>query len=385
MKSYSQPLIFFLFLIFSLCLGPLLPLEIKSYFYAYSLVIKDVLICVLPIIIFCLIFTSISSLGSKALKYVLLILPLVCISNFFNTLISYGCADIIVNFNILNTVEIPTNNTNTLTPAFELNITSILSNNIALIGGLISGLIIGIFTPKYVDKLCTFFNKITNLFFKCLIPILPIFIAGTALKLQHDGILTNICKSYLPILLIFIACSYCYVLLQFLVLSKFNIKRTYTYIGNLMPAAITAFGSMSSAAALPCSITAAKKNLDKQENANIIVPSIVNIHLVGDCFFIPIMALCVLTSFGMPFPSFAHYVIFAVHFVLAKFSVAAVPGGGVFVMFPVMQQYLNMSSDMLAIVTTLYVLFDPIITVCNVCGNGSLAIIFDKLTKIFKN
>ena len=214
---------------------------------------------------------------------------------------------------------------------------------------------------------------------------MPIFISGTALKLQHDGILVEICQKYLPILLVFVISACGWILLQFLVLSKFNISQFSFYIRNLIPAVVTAFGSMSSAAALPLSISAAEKNLANKGNASIIVPSSVNIHLVGDCLFIPMVALSVLTSFGNTFPSIALYLTFTLGFVLAKFSVAAVPGGGVLVMLPIMQEYLHMSPEMLGIVTALYILFDPIITTCNVLGNGALALVFDNITKTFKN
>jgi Na+/H+-dicarboxylate symporter len=213
---------------------------------------------------------------------------------------------------------------------------------------------------------------------------MPIFVAGTALKLQYDGVLKSICEQYLPVLFAFVMSAYGIVSFQFISLAKFKFSKAFFYAQNIFPAIITAFSSMSSAAALPLSIKAAEKNVSEKSNAGIIVPQTVNIHLVGDCLFIPMIAIAVMTSFGMDMPSISQYVIFAIHFVLAKFAVAAVPGGGVLVMLPVMQKYLNLSSDMLALVTALYILFDPLITTCNVCGNGAMAIIFDKIVKTRK-
>ena len=92
------------------------------------------------------------------------------------------------------------------------------------------------------------------------------------------------------------------------------------------------------------------------------------------------VAIAAIKAFGIPFPEFSQYIIFSLHFVLAKFAVAAIPGGGVLVMLPVMQAYLGLNADMLALVTALYVLFDPLITTCNVAGNSAMAIIFDKIT-----
>jgi Na+/H+-dicarboxylate symporter len=88
-------------------------------------------------------------------------------------------------------------------------------------------------------------------------------------------------------------------------------------------------------------------------------------------------------ALGLPIPNSTQYSLFAVHFVLAKFGVAAVPGGGILVMLPILQTYLNFNGEMLGLITALYVLFDPIITACNVAGNGAMAIIFDKMTKTF--
>jgi Na+/H+-dicarboxylate symporter len=162
-------------------------------------------------------------------------------------------------------------------------------------------------------------------------------------------------------------------------LSSLNIQKFFFYIKNVAPAVITGFGSMSSAAALPLSIKAAEENSSRRENSSIIVPASVNIHLVGDCFFIPMMALAITASFGFPLPEFSQYLVFAFYFVLAKFAVAAVPGGGILVMLPILQNYLGFSADMLGLITALYILFDPIITACNVAGNGAMALIFDKI------
>jgi Na+/H+-dicarboxylate symporter len=218
-----------------------------------------------------------------------------------------------------------------------------------------------------------------------LIPVMPLFIFGSTLKLQHEGMLSDICRNYLQILFIFLVSSYSFVLFQYFALAKFNFAKFILYIKNISPAVVAAFGAASSAAALPVSLKAAYNNLERKSAADLILPTTVNIHLVGDCFFIPMIAIAVIHSFGVEHPTFFTYLIFSLHFVLAKFAVAAVPGGGVLVMLPVLQQYLGFSSDMLSLVFALYVLFDPFITACNVAGNGAFVILFDKLSSfLFK-
>lgn len=61
------------------------------------------------------------------------------------------------------------------------------------------------------------------------------------------------------------------------------------------------------------------------------------------------------------------------YFVLAKFSVAAVPGGGILVMLPILEAYLGLNGEMLSLITALYLLFDPVITCANILGNGAFA------------
>ena len=89
--------------------------------------------------------------------------------------------------------------------------------------------------------------------------------------------------------------------------------------------------------------------------------------------FIPIFAFAIMKSFGVAAPEFSTYILFAVYFVLAKFSVAAVPGGGILVMLPILETHLGFTSEMLSLITALYILFDPVTTAANVLGNGGIA------------
>ena len=81
----------------------------------------------------------------------------------------------------------------------------------------------------------------------------------------------------------------------------------------------------------------------------------------------------------MPEPSLVNYLIFTFYFVLAKFSVAAVPGGGIIVMLPILESYMGFDTEMMALITALYILFDPVITCANVFGNGVFAKMIDNI------
>jgi Na+/H+-dicarboxylate symporter len=379
-----MPIVFLASLAFSLLFGGLVSYEVRSFMYAVSLTIKELLVFSLPFVVFALIFNSITKLGVKALGYVLVVVVLVCTSNFMNTMLSYLISIGVPGTGIDTTLSDVDSNQELL-PMFTTNIGTLVSNDVAMICGASLGILLVLLKGDLAEKLSSVFSIFTRWFFKILMPLIPVFIMGTAVKLQHDGMLAKICQQYLPILVIFVISAYGYVVLQYMVLSAFRVEKCSEYIRNILPAMVTAFGSMSSTAAMPLSIQAAEKNLDEKCNAGIIVPATTSIHLVGDCFFLPLVAVAVMMSFGMACPSFADYLPFAIHFVLAKFAVAAVPGGGVLVMIPVMQKYLGMSSEMLALVTALYILFDPLITTCNVAGNGALAIMFDRIVRALRS
>lgn len=64
---------------------------------------------------------------------------------------------------------------------------------------------------------------------------------------------------------------------------------------------------------------------------------------------------------------------------MAKFSVAAIPGGIIIVMLPILQDHLGFNTDMMSLITALYILFDPIITCANVLGNGTFSKLIDRI------
>jgi Na+/H+-dicarboxylate symporter len=86
---------------------------------------------------------------------------------------------------------------------------------------------------------------------------------------------------------------------------------------------------------------------------------------------------------GFSMPSLELYMMFALYFCLAKFSTAAVPGGGVIVLLPVLQSHMGLTPEMASLVATIYILQDSIFTASNVMGNGAFAILSHHFVKRF--
>lgn len=365
----------------ALLIGPYLPVEFKSFAYATSLLLKELLLLTMPLIIFSYIFACLLSFKEGSLSFLSGLLGSICLSNFTSTLIAFG-----LSYAALQSMETlsfgQSQSAVELMPYFIFQLPKLISNDTALFAGIALGAIMSFKRPTKVIEVANKLKDISNFILNRLfIPVLPIFILGFVLKMQQEGTLMASLESYGPVVLVFASCQLAYLMFLFGVGSNFQPHRWIQSIRNVLPAAFTGFSAMSSLAAMPVNLQAARKNSGNHPAVDAIIPATVNVHLIGDSIAIPTLALAILMNFGQPMPDFGSYLMFAFFFVMYKFSVAAVPGGGILVMIPVLQQYLGFSDEMLTLITMLYILFDPIITSVNVTGNNAFAVIFSKFIK----
>jgi len=370
----KMPIILLALIAFIMLVDRLIPVGIKSAIYALSLSVKSAIIFILPAIIFMLLFKTIVQLSSRATKLILLILVGVCCSNFLTTLFSYPISSAIYQLDL--SIALPAAGEG-LAPAWSFQLPKLIPNDYALFAAVGLGIFFSFFFKPVGQKLASYFDWAVGRALKYLIYAIPLFIAGFVMKLIHDQILKSILSDYAVIFLIVAAAQCFYIALVYLVGGR---SQFFSSLKNMAPAAITGFSSMSSAAAMPLALIGAEKNGGK--SALLSIPVTVNVHLIGDCIAIPIFAFAVLKNFGVAEPTFFAYLIFALYFVLAKFSVAAIPGGGILVMLPILESRLGFTGEMASLITALYILFDPVITCANITGNGGFSLVFSKLRRL---
>jgi hypothetical protein len=355
-----------------------MPTSLKSIFYALSLSLKSVIIFILPFLIFALLFNTAVQLARKATKVILFILLAICASNFLSTLISYPVGRFA--FHCDFSMVMPQGELRLL-PSWSFSLPKWIGNEHALFAGLGLGLLCAFLKLSWTEKIASQLEKSVNRVLKLLLYSLPFFVAGFIIKLSHDNLLKFIVKDYTFIFALVTGSVFCYIFFIYWVANRFCYRAFVQSLKNMLPATLAGFGSMSSAAAMPLTLLATEKNASNPTFARALIPATVNVHLIGDCFAIPIFAFAVLKSFGMPEPAFFTYLIFASYFVLAKFSVAAIPGGGILIMLPILDTYLGFNAEMLSLITALYILFDPVITSANVLGNGGFAMNMSRVLK----
>lgn len=360
---------------------PFISENVQAQIYALSLLLKSLILFVLPYVIFGLLFKTAMQLSKQATKMVFWILLFICCSNFISTMLSYNMGKLVCHFDL--SIALPSEQLS-LEPAWVVTFPKWISNSIAMFAGLTLGAAFSFIRGSWAEKFSLYLEKSVHKILLCIFGCMPLFVLGFILKLTHDGSLVNIVKDYALIFAIIALSVFTYIACIYWVSSHFNFNKLCSSIKNMLPAGLAGFSSMSSAVAMPLTIVGAEKNTQSSDIAKAVIPVTVNVHLIGDCFAIPIFAFAILKSFGLAEPAFFTYLLFALYFVIAKFSVAAIPGGGIIVMLPILEGYLGFDAEMMSLITALYILFDPVITCANILGNGGFAMAFSQFFKRIK-
>ena len=371
----KMPILLLGLIAFSLMIASFLPLAVKQALYTLSLELKAGILLVLPLLIFALLYNTTSKLAQSASSLILLIFAAVILSNFTATFLAQFIG---YKLSLLNIHVTTPNPENALNPLWVSHWPKLMSNDKALILGVILGLLSRFMPSSKRQSISDFFDACTKHLLKGLTLVVPFFVIGFVVKLAHEQVIQTMWQDYALIFSVIFCSQIAYLFALYAGVQSGNVKKALFMFKNMLPAALTGFSTMSSAAAMPLTILGAQKNATNKPLARSIIPASVNIHLIGDCIAIPILAFALLYQFGLPAPTMSQYLIFTGYFVIAKFSVAAIPGGGILVMLPILEQRLGLHGEMLSLITALYILFDPIITGVNILGNGALAKIIDK-------
>jgi Na+/H+-dicarboxylate symporter len=328
--------------------------------------------------------SAILSLEQKAPLLILTIILLVCASNILAAQAAYYVGIIglplLAGGKLVGLSQIQ----ETITPLVSFPDMEILSPSFSMIIGMIYGLIFGIKRNAMAQNLAFKVRDfVTVLLQKSFIPLLPVYVFGFVLKMQKEGTLTILFENCGQIILLMCGFMLTYILLAYVLVYRGNPKLFIPALKNMFPPIFTGFTTMSSAATMPVTLVGVEKNLKDPQFAQLIVPTTVNIHMLGDTLGIPLLALAVLQLSGLPLPDTLTYLSFTLYFCITKFSVAGIPGGGVLVCLPILQEHLGLPPEMGPLVATLYILQDSIFTSSNVAGNGVFALICHRvLTRI---
>jgi Na+/H+-dicarboxylate symporter len=377
-KKVVTNLLFQLVFVIILCLFCYnhIGMNVIRFFLTMSVFLQEALMLVLPFLVFSSVAFALSEFRRNEIYFVLLLMPIVFISNFFHVFLSgmlgFSLLSDIKTYDIITSTEI--------VPFFQFKLTSMGTMVIALVLGIVIGIYGSLYKNKYVDIVLCKIRGLVMLFMqKFFIPLLPVFVGGFFLKLfsenQMNGFIEANIYIFLKLLLILIL----YYTLWLCIAAKFKINRVLEIIKNIFPATLTAFVTMSSAIALPLSLAASEKNTKDKKLVGAVMPLTLSFHLIGDTLIVPIMCMTVLLAFNHVLPTAYNFAVFSLFFIANQFVGAGVPNATIMVLIPVLTQYWGYSDVMVAFAIAFYAIIEPVSTVGNVVANNLFIILIHRV------
>jgi Na+/H+-dicarboxylate symporter len=356
--------------------------DIVRFFLTISVCLRELLIFVLPFLLFSFVAVALSAIPKEGMFFVFGLMLVVSVSNFLNILISGA-----VGFSLLSTAKAhPILESGVFfSPLFELELPRIADTIHALFAGIIVGIVNSLRPNKYVFFVIRLMHDgVLQFMKKFFVPMLPIFVGGFLLKLFAEGRVSGFLEQNAKVCVIMCGFLWCYLTVWLMAAASFQRARAAEILRNVTPAIVTAFSTMSSAAALPISLAAAEKNTKDKVLADAVMPLTLNFHMVGDTIVVPIMAMIVMLAFNHPLPEASNFIMFGIFFVLNKFAGGGVPSGTIMVTVPVLKEYFKFDDSMIAFIIAFYGMMDPIATSGNVAANNFFVILFQKMRNLIK-
>ncbi|MBM7632526.1 dicarboxylate/amino acid:cation symporter [Geomicrobium sediminis] len=266
------------------------------------------------------------------------------------------------------------------TPLFELEIDPALGVITALVMAFVFG--IGIARTNS-PTLKSFFdegkNIIEKLLWKVVIPFLPFYIASIFAEMAADGTVWETLSSFALVLVLAIATHWLYLIGAFTIAGSVAGQNPFSALKNMLPAYFTGVGTMSSAATIPITVEATKKNRVRESMAETVIPLGANIHLAGSTITIVLAATTVMMMYGdLATPTVLGMLPFI--FALAVIMIAApgVPGGAVIASLGLLTTMLGFTEAAVGIMIAIYMAQDSFGTATNVTGDGAIALLVDR-------
>lgn len=260
---------------------------------------------------------------------------------------------------------------------FALEIPQIMSVMSALVFSVLVGLAVTwTKAERTAELLEEFQNIVLEIVSRVIIPILPIFIACTFCSLAYEGTITRQLPVFLKVIIIVMIGHFIWMALLYGLAGAYSGKNPMEVIKHYGPAYITAVGTMSSAATLAVALRCARKSsVLREDMVNFGIPLFANIHLCGSVLTEVFFVMTVSQILYGSIPSLGTMVLFCL--LLGVFAIGApgVPGGTVMASLGLITGILLFNDTGTALMLTIFALQDSFGTACNVTGDGALTLI----------
>ena len=224
-----------------------------------------------------------------------------------------------------------------------------------------------------------FQEVVTKTLATVIIPLLPLYIAGTFANITYAGQVWDILGVFWKVYLVVIPLHLIYLVVQFTAAGAFSGKNPIKMLKNQIPGYLTAVGTQSSAATIPVNVECAKNNGISREIREFCVPLCATIHLSGSIISVTSFAVAVLMMNGMDY-GFGTMMPFILMLGIAMVAAPGAPGGAIMSALPFLPM-VGIPSDggLASLMIALYLTQDSFGTAANVSGDNAIAAVVDHI------
>lgn len=267
-------------------------------------------------------------------------------------------------------------------PYFTLKFPPIMSITTALIVAFIFGL--GISKSK-----ATLLRQgvkqgktiIEGLVYHALIPALPFYIASLFAGMTLAGEVVQTIEVFGLVLMMAVALHLVWLGLLFGIAGLMSGINPIKALATMLPAYVTALGTMSSVATLPITLKHTLENGVDEDVADFTIPLCATMHMAGSTITITIAAIAVSLLMMGSAPTWAMLLPFVAMLGVMMVASPGVPGGSVMAALGILASILGFNEAALGLMITLYIAQDSFGTACNVTGDGAVALIVNRLVR----
>ena len=213
---------------------------------------------------------------------------------------------------------------------------------------------------------------------RIVIPLLPFYIAGIFTEMAASGTAFTYLRTFAQVLALALVMHWLWILVLYAIAAAVSGRKMFSLIKVMLPAYVTAIGTMSSAATIPVSLRQAEKNQISAPTREFVIPLCASIHLSGSAITIIICAVAVmLLTPSLPTPDIMMLVPFILTLGVITVAAPGVPGGTILAALGILSSILGFDETALALMVSLFLAQDSFGTACNIIGDGAIAVIVD--------
>ncbi len=274
----------------------------------------------------------------------------------------------------------------TLEPLFSIPLEPMLDVTAAIVFAFVMGISISYLRRKGGgDTMYRFFSEFSEIITRVLkvsiIPLLPLYVAGTFANMTYSGETAQVLSVFWKVFLMVIGLHMVYLFCLFCLAGAVGKKNPLQMIRNQIPAYLTAVGTQSSAATIPVNVNCAEKNGVTKEIREFVVPLCATIHLAGSIITVTSCVTAVLMMNGMDYqPNLIIPFVFMLG--IAMVAAPGAPGGAIMSALPFLPLVGIPSEGVIAsLLIALYITQDSFGTAANVSGDNAIAVLVDAFYK----